>query len=127
MAMTNFLEDKMLNHIFKNINYTAPTKVYAGLFTTTPTETTNGTEVAGNGYVRQPITFATATNGTIVNSGDVIYPSATGAWGTIKGCAFFDAQIGGNMLFYADLQVQKIVGLDDQLVFKANNLTVTLD
>ena len=52
-AATDFLEDKILNHVFRNVAYTAPATVYVGLFTTATTDAGGGTEVTGGGYARQ--------------------------------------------------------------------------
>lgn len=125
-AMTDYLEDKLLNHTFRNIAFTSPTTVYLALFTSAPGETGGGTEVSGGDYARQSITFgAPSPSGTIKNSADITFPTATADWGTITHVAIFDASTGGNMLVYGALTTSKTVGTGDTFKVSANNLTVT--
>ena len=59
MSMSNYLENKVLNHICGNGEYTAPRKCYMALLTSSSTDETAGTEVVGAGYSRKSITFCT--------------------------------------------------------------------
>ena len=43
--LSNYLENKLLDHILKNVSYTSPTTVYVGLFTSDPTDAGSGTEI----------------------------------------------------------------------------------
>jgi len=125
-AMTDYLEDKLLNHTFRNLAFTPPTTVYLALFTAAPGETGGGTEVSGGDYARQAITFgAPSPSGTIKNSADITFPTATADWGTITHVAIMDAATAGNMLVYGALTVQKVVGTGDIFRVTTNNLTVT--
>jgi len=58
MSKTDFLENKIINHVLRNTAYTAPATVYAALFTATPGESSAGTEVTGGSYARQAATFS---------------------------------------------------------------------
>ena len=127
-AATDFLEDKILNHVFRNVAYTAPATVYVGLFTTATTDAGGGTEVTGGGYARQAATFgAPSPSGTIKNSSDVTFPVATGSWGTLTHFAVFDAVSGGNMMTHNPLTTSKTIATDDQAKFSTNELVITLD
>jgi len=42
-SFTDYLEDKILKHVFTNVAYTSPTTVYVGLFTVAPTDVGGGT------------------------------------------------------------------------------------
>jgi hypothetical protein len=81
--MSNFLENALINATLRNTSYTSPATVYVALYTTDPTDADTGTEVSGNGYARQSVTFGAPSNGASVNSGAVEFPQATGSWGTI--------------------------------------------
>jgi len=47
---SDYLENKVLDHVLRNTSYTPPATVYLGLFTANPTDAGGGTEVSGNAY-----------------------------------------------------------------------------
>jgi len=51
-GLTNYLEDKIINHVFGSTSYTKPTNWYVGLLTATPSDSAAGTEVSGGSYAR---------------------------------------------------------------------------
>lgn len=124
---TNYLENKILDHVLKNVSYTSPTTAYVGLFTAAPTDTTSGTEVSGGSYARQVLSVTTASNGITTSSADVTFPQATANWGTISHIAILDALTSGNMLMYTPLTTSKTIDSGDILKISSGNLTVTLD
>lgn len=94
------------------------------LYTSNPGDDDTGTEVSGNGYQRQPVTFSAASNRQIVNSNQVEFPEATGPWGTITHFGLRDAQTGGNLLFYGALTAPVTIGQGQQLIFRAGDIIV---
>ena len=56
-AISNYLENALLNATLRNTTYTSPATVYAALFTTDPTDDGSGTECTGSGYARKAITL----------------------------------------------------------------------
>jgi len=129
-GLTRTLEQALLNHAFRNVTYTPPTTVYVGLFTATPTDTTAGTEVSGNGYARQACTFsaATATSpSTITNSSAIEFPTATGSWGTVTHFGIFDAATNGTLMTYAAVTTSKAYTTDDIARFPAGSLVASFD
>lgn len=102
-SLSDYLENKLLDHCFRNTAFTSPTTVYAALFTTIPTDAGPGTEVSGGSYARIAITNAAAASGAISNSTAVTFPAATGSWGSIVAFAIFDALTVGNMLAWGEL------------------------
>lgn len=127
-SFTDYLEDKLLKHTFTNTAFTSPTAVYLGLFTSAPTDTGGGTELSGNAYARQAVTFAVSgTSPTLAtNSSAIEYPTATASWGTLVAVAVFDASTSGNMLAWADLASNRTVGSGDIFRIPANDLDITL-
>ncbi|MCJ2530747.1 MAG: hypothetical protein LN413_00295 [Candidatus Thermoplasmatota archaeon] len=144
-SKTDFLEDALINGVLRNSAYTPAVTVYAALFTVMPAEDGTGTEVSGNGYARQAVTFAAPTPaGETENSSDVTFGPATPAgWGTIVGWGIFDASTAGNMLYHGPLAEPStiFVGLnvgdilhsdnhglanDDQVFLKGDNLPAGL-
>lgn len=124
---TNFLENKLLDHVLRNVSYTSPTTVYVGLFTTAPTDTTSGTEVSGGSYARQVLSVSTASDGVVSSSADITFPQATGNWGTITSLGIHDALSSGNLLMFTDLTTSKTIETGDILKVSTGSLTVTLD
>ena len=130
MAMSNYLEDLVLNGILRGQNFPTAENVYAGLFLTDPGEDgTTGTEVTGNGYARQATTFAAPvqTDGmaTCTNDAEIDFGIATGTWGNITHVALFDASTGGNMLYHMALASPKLIEDGDNLRFFVGNLSVS--
>jgi hypothetical protein len=124
---SNYLENKILDHVLKNVSYTSPTTVYVGLFTTDPTDAGTGTEVSGGSYARQVLSVTTASGGIVTSSGDVTFPQATANWGTISHIGILDALTSGNLLMHTPLTTSKTIETGDILKVSSGNLTVTLD
>ena len=126
-SFTDYLEDKILKHVFTNVAYTSPTTLYVGLFTTAPTDAGGGTEITGMGYARKTATFTVSGTGTLAtNTSAIDFDAATGTWGTIVAIAIFDAITSGNMIAWADLTVNKTIATGDILRIPAGDLDVTL-
>lgn len=126
MSFSNTFETRVLEFVFTGSAVTRPTNWYIGLFTAAPGEAGGGTEVAGNGYVRQSATFTVAGDAAS-NSASIDFPAATGSFGTITHTAVFDALTGGNQIAYAALTTPKLVDTGDILRFPAGDIIVTLD
>ena len=125
---SDYLENKILEHVLKNTAYTSPTTVYAALYTAAPSDTGGGTEVSGSAYARTAITFGAAASGAIANSAAVEFPVASGGnWGTITHFGIFDASSGGNLLYWAALNASKVVNDGEQFKFAIGDIDVTED
>jgi hypothetical protein len=135
--LSNYLENKLLDHSFGKTSFTMPTTVAAALFTSTATaaEIEAGTltnEVANSGaYARVTVpgaSFAAASGGSITTSADITFPTATGAWGTVRFVAFLDSTTlgAGNVLWYGQLAADKTIASGDVFKILAGQLTATL-
>jgi|TARA_B100001939_G_scaffold51956_1_gene41214 hypothetical protein len=125
-AMSNYLENALINATLRNTSYTSPSTVYVALFTSDPTDAGSGTECSGGAYARQSATFAAPSDGASSISADVEFPQATGAWGTITHFGIFDASSSGNLLYHGALTASKTIATGDVLKITSSNLTVTL-
>ena len=127
-GFSDYLEDKVLDHVFGGNAYSAPSTLYVALYTVAPTDTGGGTEVSGGGYVRQSSAFTVSgTNPTTAsNSAAVEYPTATADYGTVVAVGIFDALSSGNLLAYANLTTSKVVSTGDVFRFNTGDLDVTL-
>lgn len=126
MSFSNFLENKVLLHVFGATPYTAPATLYVGLFTSNPGEAGGGTEVSGGSYARQTAAFTVAAN-LASNTAAVEFPTASASWGTITYAAIFDAASGGNMLAYGALTASKTIATGDVFRIPAGDYDITLD
>ena len=126
MSFSNYLETELLDHVFTNSAYTAPSTLYLALFTGAPGEAGGGTEVSGSGYLRQTAAFTVSGN-TATNSGSIELPTATGSYGTVTHVGVFDASSSGNLLCYAALSASKAIESGDVFRVPAGDLDVTLD
>lgn len=124
---SDYLEDKILDHVLRNVSYTSPTTTYVGLFTSDPTDAGSGTEVSGGSYARQPLSVSAASGGIVTSSADVTFPQATANWGTISHIGILDALTSGNLLMHTPLTTSKTIEEGDILKVSSGNLTVTLD
>ena len=127
-GFSDYLEDKVLEHVFGGNAYSAPSTLYVALYTSAPSDTGGGTEVSGGGYVRKTSTFnVTGTNPTTAsNTAAIEYPTATANYGTVVAVGIFDASSSGNLLAYANLTTSKVVSTGDVFRFNTGDLDVTL-
>jgi hypothetical protein len=126
MSFSNYLENKVLGHVFGGSAYTAAATLYLGLHTSNPDEDDSGTEVSGTAYVRQTAGF-TVTDNTASNTSAIEFPTAGGSWGTISHVGVYDASTGGNLLAYAALSSSKTIDTSDVFRVPAGDLDITLD
>ena len=126
-SFSDYLEDKLLKHVFTNTAYTSPTALYVALYTAAPTDAGGGTEISGSSYARTAVTFTVSgTNTLCTNSANVEFPAATGSWGTIVALAIYDASTAGNFLAWSDLAVSKTIATGDIFRIPAGDLDITL-
>lgn len=131
-AMTNDLEDKILNHVLGGGDYTRLATTYIALYTADPGETFAGTEVTGGSYAR--VTFTNnatnwpASSGSLKSNGiDIDFGTASANWGTVTHVAIASAATAGVGLFYGALTASKVVNNGDGFKFLATKLVITLD
>lgn len=126
MSFSDYLENKVLGHVFGAASYTAPATLYVALYTVAPTDTGGGTEVSGGSYVRQSVAFTVSGN-LATNTSAVEWPTATGSWGTVVAVGVFDASTSGNLMAFANLTNSKTIASGDVFRIPAGDLDITLD
>ncbi len=123
---SDYLENKLFDHVLRNTAYTSPVTVYVALFDLDPGEDgTSGTEVAVGAYARQAVTFSAPTNGVGSNSGTVTFPTATADWASVGGWGLFDAVTAGNLLFHGALEQTKYITDGHVVTFEVGDLEIT--
>lgn len=143
-SMSNYLENKLVDFLFRGGSYTSPSTLYFALCTSTPSDASTGStisEVSGGNYTRQSLVAgtgnwystqgdnsatSTGTNGTTSNSTSIAWNSVT--WtGTVTSVAICDASSAGNMLFYSALNSNKTLASGDSISFAVSGLSIQLD
>lgn len=124
-AFSDYLENKVLDHVFGGNAYSAPATLYLALYTSDPGDDNSGTECSGTSYARQTIAF-TVTNDTASNTSAVEFPTAGSAWGTITHVGILDALTSGNLLAHGALTASKTVAQGDVFRVPAADLDITL-
>jgi hypothetical protein len=143
-ALTDYMENKLIDWLFRGQSFTPPASLYIGLLTAVPTDSTPGTEVSGGSYARVGVvgslanwagtqaagstTASSGTGGTTSNNGAITFPAPTGNWGSVTAFGIYDASSGGNLLAFALLTVAKTVNNGDAAPsFAAAALTFQMD
>ena len=131
-ALTDHAENLLLNFLMTTGTATRPTNWYVALYTSAPndasTGSSGGTEVSGNGYSRQSVSWdaASGTGGTTSNSGTVTFTASGGSFGTVTHLAIADASTGGNLLWHGAMTASKTVADGDSLQFAAGAIDLTI-
>lgn len=144
-SMSDYLENKLIDHIFRATSYTMPATLYVALYTASPTDTGGGTEVStsGTNYARVALnpsvsnwlsTNGTAsgassgTGGTTSNNATITFGAPSASWGSITHVAITDASSAGNVLFWSALTVAKTVNNGDAAPsFAVSALSIQID
>ena len=124
-AMSDYLENKVLDHVLATSAYTMPSAIYIGLSTGSFNDDNSGTELSGNGYARQSIAFDAAVSGTADNTAAAEFSPATSSWGTVTHFGLFDASTGGTLLIHGAFTVGKLIDTGDILKVSAGDLDIT--
>ena len=124
-AMSDYLENEIFDHILGTGAYTMPTTVYVGLSTGSFNDDNSGTELTGNNYARESISFGAAASGTASNDAAVEFNAATGSWGTVSHFGIFDALTSGNLLIHGALTASKVIETGDILKIAIGDMDIT--
>ncbi len=124
-AFSNYLENKVLDHVFGGVPYSAPATLYLALYTSDPGDGNTGTECSGTSYARQTITF-TVVNDTASNNAAVEFPVAGSSWGTITHVGILDNLTSGNLLAHGALTASKAIASGDVFRVENGDLDITL-
>lgn len=127
MSYADYLEQKILDHVFSIASYTAPT-LYVGLSTADPLDDASGlAEPSGGSYARVEVSDWSRSGNEVDNDTSITFPEATGDWGTITHGCLFDAASGGNLLLSFELDTSRSVPSGTTARFTAGEFNVTLD
>jgi hypothetical protein len=132
-AASDYLENKVLDHVLTATSYTQPAARHLALFTNTSGNAavnleagTLTDEISGGSYARQTITFNAASGGSSTSAATVTFPAASANWGTVTHVAVMDAATSGNVLFWGAVTTPKTIETGDTFQVSSGNLTITL-
>lgn len=131
-SKSDFLENKLLDHVLGGVDYVRPATVFIALYTVAPSDAGGGTEVTGGSYARAAVTnnatnFPAAAGGAKANGTEITFVQATANWGTVVAASIFDAVSGGNLLYHGTLTVNKAIDSGDTAKFPASSINITED
>jgi hypothetical protein len=128
-AMSDYLENKLVDFLFRGQSYSPPATLYFGLLTAAPSDSGGGTEVSGGSYARVGVaaslanfsgtqaaastTASSGTGGRTSNNGAITFPAPTANWGVCSHFGIYDASSGGNLMFHGALTASKTVNNGD--------------
>lgn len=139
--MSDYLENKLVDHILRTASYTKPTALAIALFTAAPNDAAGGTEVSGNAYARVSLNpldanwtatqggttgVSSGTGGQTSNAALLTFPTPTPAgWGTVTHWVMFDAATAGNVILYGTLTASKVINAGDAVTFPVGSIVYT--
>jgi len=139
---SDYLENKLIDHIFRTATFAKPTGLFVGLLTAAPSDAGGGTEVAGGSYARAGLApldtnwkatqggvsgASAGTGGLTSNAVAITYPAPTANWGTVTHFGIFDASSGGNLLIWDALTAPRtILSGDPAPSFAVDAMTITI-
>lgn len=142
-ALSDYLENKLIDHVFRGQAYTAPTTIYVALYTSACSDASGGTEVTGGSYARPGLvaslanwagtqaaastTASSGTGGTTSNNVAINFATPSAGWGLVTHIGLTDAVSAGNLLVCTALTVGKTINTGDTVSFPAASLTNQID
>jgi hypothetical protein len=139
--MSDYLENKLVDQLFRGQAAPTTSTLYVGLLTAAPSDTGGGTEVSGGSYARVAVTSSftnwagtqsaastvasSGTGGQTSNNTAITFPTPGATWGTVTHFGIYDAASAGNLLFWGALTIAKTINQSDTVTFPAASLSVT--
>ena len=142
-GFSTYLDNKIIDHLFKGTSYSTPTK-YLALFTASTGLDTNTSSSwsakeltsAAGAYSRLSLPnsiWKAAATGATSNSSELSFQVATTTWGKVTHVGIMDAATGGNCLAWGALanpvtgaEEGRTIETGDQLIVRTDALTVKL-
>jgi len=140
-AMSDFLENKIIDQLFRGQAAPTTTTLHVGLLTAAPSDSGGGTEVTGGSYARVAVTSSlanwagtqsagstvasTGSGGQTSNNAAITFPTPSANWGAVTHFGIYDAASAGNLLFWGALTISKTINQADTVTFPAASLSIT--
>jgi hypothetical protein len=135
--ISDYLAHKLLDHSFRNKQYTFISSFAVALATTDILDTDTGSsidEVSGNNYSRASVfknggtapAWDLASSGSLDNGATITFATPSGTWGTVTALAIVDAASAGNILFYENTVTEQTPNNGDTVQIAAGDLKVSM-
>lgn len=113
---TDYLNNKILDHIFGSAAFVVPPTLYVGLSRCLANNVGLYDEPADGGYARSAmindlISFPPAVGGLKANAMAVMFSAPSGDWGRIQSVFVADAPTGGNLIAMSDLRKPVVINI----------------
>lgn len=146
-GISDYLENKLTDHVLRGQTFTPAAALYVGLSTSACSDSATGTEVSGGSYARArypasgsaamadwagtqsggSTSASSGTGGQTSNNNAVSFATPSAGWGTVTHFFITDAVSGaGNLYFCASLSVSKAINSGDTVTFPAGSITITV-
>ena len=122
-AMSDYLENELLDHALGTGSLTMPSATYVKLHTGAPGGA--GTANASAETTRVDVNWTAASGGVATLSADATWAAWDAGSETISHISIWDAATSGNCLFTGALSASRAVVDGDDFVLKATTTTVT--
>ena len=122
--MSDYLENKLANHVFRDKDMKSPKSIWVGLFSSDPKDSHIRSELIGKGYMREEIEFDSPKNGLMKNSKEIIFHKAISLWPTVTHIYLFDSEAGGNPLFHGEVSKPISIKKNKNFVISIGDLQV---
>lgn len=128
-GFSNYLINKLLDHVLGGGDYSRPATVYIALATAEPSDASIS-EVTYTSYVRKAVTnnatnFPAASGGSKSNGVVLEFVQSTGGSSTATHFAILDADVAGNILGWGPLSTSRTIESGDIPRFAVGELVVT--
>lgn len=126
-----FLNQVMGNLFHTKESPTLPEKYYIGLSASAPT--TDGgcsgePSREGTGYARVELnSLSEPDKGVIKNEAPISFNESLTSWGTMLYYIVYDAETGGNLLFFGNLSISRNVEPNTIITIKTGELSIALE
>lgn len=135
--MSDYLENKLVDHLFRAGTFAKPAVIAVGLFTASPADAGGGTEVTGGTYARVQQNpsdtnwaatqggtsgASSGSTGTTSNATVITFPTPSAGWGLVTHFGIYDAASGGNLIMFGTLGTAKTINIGDAVTFPVGTL-----
>jgi hypothetical protein len=135
--ISNYLAHKLLDHVFRNTQYTFQSTFAIALATTDIVDTDTGSsidEVSGGNYSRATVfknggtapAWTLAALGSLTNGAAITFATPSASWGTVTALAIVDAAAAGNVLFYENTVTEQTPDNGDTVQIAINDCKVSM-
>jgi len=132
--LSNYAENKILDHILKIASYSRPDALFVGLCDADPTDAGTGGTISepsgGDAYTRESCDdWTEAASRATASSTAIVFPEATGGWGVMTHFAILDTSVlaTGNIIAFGPITPNKTIATGDIATVDAGDLDVSVD